>query len=254
MEEEGGLHEMKAGTLKQILLLTDGCSNKGEDPAVVAGLANQQGITVNVIGILDDDQTEEPEGLREVEDIAVSGGGVSQIVYSERLSQTVQMVTRQAMTQTLQGFVNKELRSILGKNQSMEELEPEKRGEIMEVVEDLGETSDLEVVVLVDSSASMRDKLETVKEALVDLSISLNARIGKNRFCIYRFPGRRNDIELVLDWSPKLDAISQVFPKLTSGGITPTGPALRAAMYQFSKKQLRRKWDEEPFDIEETGY
>lgn len=246
---------MKAGTLKQILLITDGCSNKGEDPAAVAGLASQQGITVNVIGILDDDQTEQPEGLQEVEDIAGAGGGVSQIVYSERLSQTVQMVTRQAMTQTLQGFVNKELRSILGSNQSMDDLEPEKRGEIMEVVEDLGETSDLEVVVLVDSSASMRDKLETVKEALIDLSISLNARIGKNRFCIYRFPGKRQDIELVLDWSPRLDSISQVFPKLSSGGITPTGPAIRAAMYQFSKKQLRRNWnDEEPFDIEETGY
>src|SRR5690625_7653987 len=84
------------------------------------------------------------------------------------------MVTRQAMTQTLQGFVNKELQQILGSGQTLEDLNPEKRGEIMEVVEDLGETSDLEVLVLVDTSASMRHKLETVKEALIDLSVSLN--------------------------------------------------------------------------------
>ena len=45
---------MRKGTLRQILLITDGCSNKGEDPASVAALCYEQGITVNVIGILDD--------------------------------------------------------------------------------------------------------------------------------------------------------------------------------------------------------
>jgi Ca-activated chloride channel homolog len=232
---------VKKGTLKQILLITDGCSNKGEDPAATAALANQQGITVNVIGILDD-QTEQPEGLQEVEEIALSGGGVSQLVYKQVLSQTVQAVTKQAMTQTLQGFVNKELQQILGSGQSMEDLAPEKRGEIMEVVEDMGETCDLEVLVLIDTSASMHDKLPTVKEALIDLSISLNSRIGRNRFCIYSFPGKKKDIQKVFDWSPQLDAISTVFPKLTSGGITPTGPAIREAMYQFGRKSLRRSF------------
>lgn len=243
---------VKKGTLKQILLLTDGCSNKGENPAAVAALAYEQGITVNVIGILDD-HVEDVDGLREVEEIALSGGGVSQIVYKETLTQTVQMVTKQAMTQTLQGFVNKELQQILGQKQTLTDLDPEKRGEIMEVVEDLGETCDLEVLVLVDTSASMNDKLETVKEALIDLSISLNSRIGRNRFCIFRFPGERHDIERVLDWSPRLDSVSSVFPKLTSGGITPTGPALREALYQFSKKSLLRSLrDEDGQDVEEA--
>lgn len=246
---------MKKGTLRQILLLTDGCSNKGENPAFVAALAFQQGITVNVIGILDHDESEESHGLQEVEDIALSGGGVSQIVYSEALPQTVQMVTKQAMNQTLQGFVNKELQQILGQNQTMEDLEPETRGEIIEVVEDLGETTDLEVLILLDTSASMHHKLEMVKEALIDLSISLSARVGKNRFSIYSFPGKRKDIQKVLDWTPKLESISSVFPKITSGGITPTGPALREAMYQFGKKSLLRSFrnDDEP-DIEEASY
>ncbi|WP_373894556.1 VWA domain-containing protein [Virgibacillus natechei] len=246
---------MKKGTLKQILLITDGCSNQGEDPSATAALANQQGVTVNVIGILDDDQTEQPEGLQEIEDIALSGGGVSQVVYKQALSQTVQMVTKQAMTQTLQGFVNKELKQILGSEQTLEDMEPEKRGEIMEVVEDMGETSDLEVLVLIDTSASMHDKLPTVKEALIDLSISLNARIGRNRFCIFSFPGKRKGIQKVFDWSPELDAVTTVFPKLTSGGITPTGPAIREAMYQFGKKSLLRSFkDEDEPGMEEAGH
>ncbi|HLS59829.1 MAG TPA: hypothetical protein VK044_01695 [Virgibacillus sp.] len=236
---------MKKGTLRQILLITDGCSNKGENPEVAAALAYEQGIAVNVIGILDDEQHEDSSGLKEVEDVALSGGGVSQIVYQESLSQTVQMVTKQAMTQTLQVFVNKELTQIIGKEQTLADLEPEKRGEVMEVVEDMGETSRLEIVVLIDTSASMHDKLETVKEALIDLSISLNARLGENNFCIFSFPGQRKDIQKVFDWSPKLDKVSTIFPKLTSGGITPTGPAIREAIYQFSKKSLLRSFRDE---------
>ncbi len=239
------VYAMKTGTLKQILLITDGCSNQGEDPVAVAALAKEQGITVNVIGILDETQSEEAVGLQEVEGIAMSGGGISQLVYKEALPQTVQMVTKQAMTQTLQGFVNTELQQILGPTQTMEDLAPEQRGEIMEVVEDLGETCDLEVLVLIDTSASMTNKLPMVKEALFDLSISLNARIGRNRFSMYTFPGKRKEINKIFNWSPKLDKISQVFPKLTSGGITPTGPALREAIYQFSKKSLFRSFQKD---------
>ncbi len=60
------------------------------------------------------------------------------------------MVTRKAMTQTLQGVVNRELRQILGQSTSLEELSPEERGEVMEVVDELGETADVEVLVLID--------------------------------------------------------------------------------------------------------
>lgn len=230
---------MSKGTLRQILLITDGCSNSGENPVDSASFAFKNGLTVNVIGILDDDLDETDSGLEEIEEIALAGGGISQIVYKENLSQTVQAVTRQAMTQTLQGFVNKELANIFGETRSLEEIEPEKRGEVMEVVEELGETSDLEVLILVDMSASMRDKLLTVKEALIDLSINLHARIGKNNFAIYQFPGKRQTIKAIQDWSEELSSISVIFPKLTSGGLTPTGPAIRDCVYQFSKMQLK---------------
>ena len=230
---------MKKGTLRQILLITDGCSNSGESPIESAKAAFHQGITVNVIGVLDDYQTEIDSGFEEIEQIATAGGGISQIVYKKDLSQTVQAVTTQAMTQTLQGFVNKELANIFGTKQSLEEIEPDKRGEVMEVVEDLGETCDLEVLILVDTSASMRDKLLTVKEALIDLSINLHARVGDNNFSVFQFPSKRKVINSIHDWSPELDSISVIFPKLVSGGVTPTGPAIREAMFQFGKIQLK---------------
>lgn len=231
---------MNKGTIRQILLITDGNSNRGQDPVAVAALAKEQGITINVIGIMENEDSEESTGLIEVEDIAQSGGGVSQLVYPASLSHTVQMVTKQGMTQTIQGFVNKELEAILGKNESLESVDPEKRGEIMEVVEDMGETCKLEVLVLIDTSASMYHKLSTVKEALIDLSISLQARIGDNLFSMYQFPGKRSDIEPIMKWSPRLDEMYHTFPKLASGGITPTGPALQEAMYQFGKNHVVR--------------
>jgi Ca-activated chloride channel homolog len=230
---------LKTGTLRQVLLITDGCSNQGEDPIAMAALAKEQGITVNVIGVMENDAIDE-RGMEEIEGIAMSGGGVSQIVYAQQLSQTVQMVTRKAMTQTLQGVVNKELKQILGNNASMEELPPEKRGEVMEVVDELGESSDLEVLILVDTSASMKHKLPTVKEALLDLSLSMNARMGDNMFSVLVFPGKRKDVEKLLDWTPKLESLTSVFSKLSSGGITPTGPAISEAISSFKKKRSLR--------------
>ncbi|MDQ0163401.1 VWA domain-containing protein [Aeribacillus alveayuensis] len=240
---------MKKGTLKQILLLTDGRSNQGEDPVAMAALAKEQGITINVIGIVDGNVIDQ-DAVAEIEGMAMAGNGVSQIVYSHQLSQTVQMVTRTAMTQTLQGVVNRELQQILGKKASLEELPPEKRGEVMEVVDELGETVNLEILILVDTSASMAPKLPTVKEALIDLSISLKSRIGRNQFALFVFPGKKGEVENILDWTPNLDSLSSIFPKLTTGGITPTGPAIREAIDKFKQKRSLRSFmlDDEYFD------
>ncbi|WP_227939108.1 VWA domain-containing protein [Alkalihalobacillus deserti] len=230
---------MSKGTLKQILLLTDGHSNQGEDPIAIAALAREQGIIVNVIGVVDGNHLNE-QGIEEVEAIAMAGGGVSQVVYAKQLAQTVQMVTRKAMTQTIHGVINKELTQILGKHQEMEDLSPAKRGQVMEVVDELGETMNLDVLILVDTSASMRNKLPMVQEALTDLSISLTSRMGANRFALYSFPGKKKDIDKLLDWSPKLNSLTGIFQKLSSGGITPTGPALQVALQKFSKSGSRR--------------
>jgi Ca-activated chloride channel family protein len=230
---------MYPGKVRQILLITDGCSNHGENPIAIAALAKEEGINVNVIGVMERDIIDE-KGISEIEEIALSGGGVSQVVYAQQLSQTVQMVTRKGMTQTLQGVVNRELRQILGSSKTLEDLPPEKRGEVLEVVDELGETVELEVLILVDTSASMKPKLPTVKEALLDLSLSLNARTGNNYFSVFVFPGKKNDVEKLLDWTPNLENLTKVFSQLTTGGTTPTGPAIKAALLAFGERKSLR--------------
>jgi Ca-activated chloride channel family protein len=244
---------MYKGTLKQILLLTDGCSNHGEDPIAMASLAKEHGITVNVIGILDEQRLDE-RAQQEIRGISAAGGGMSQIVYARQLIQTVQMVTRKTMTQTLQGIVNKELQHILGKNMSLEDLPPDKHGEVVEVVDDLGETVNLEILILIDTSASMTKKLLTVKEALLDLSLSLKARIGNNDFSVFVFPGKDQGVERVLSWTPDLSKLPSIFPKLVTRGLTPTGTALKYALECFNqKRQIRGRELEDEYTIRSSS-
>ncbi|WP_062201026.1 vWA domain-containing protein [Massilibacterium senegalense] len=240
---------MHKGVIKQILLLTDGCSNRGEDPVAMAALAYQQGITVNVIGIIQKNHMES-RAAEEIAQIAEAGGGVCQVVYTNELPQTVQMVTRQAMTQTIQGVVNRELKNILETNDTLETLSPEKRMKVMEVVDDLSETLDLEICILVDASASMTKKLAKVKEALVDLSISLSSRMGNHRFSLTIFPGKRSDTEEIFSWTDDAKKIENWFQKLVPQGLTPTGPALKHALLQFSSL---KRWADDEY-IEEQGW
>jgi Ca-activated chloride channel family protein len=220
---------MSKGTLRQILLITDGCSNEGRDPALVAAMAREYNITVNVIGILDHGELGE-QGIAEVEQIAQAGGGIHQVVYTRDLSKTVQMVTRQAMNQTIQQVVNKELSHILGRQESVEDLPPEKRSKVVDVVESLSETLALDVLILVDTSASMKNKIGAVKQALRDLKLSLTSRMGENRFSLWTYPDRRNSACKHMDWSADLNALEKAFSRLSPQGTTPTGPALEEAL------------------------
>ncbi len=242
---------MGKGTIRQILLITDGCSNQGEDPVRVSEQIAQQGISVNVIGVMEDDQTENPTGLAEVNEIAQAGNGVSRIVYAEELSETVQMVTQKAMTQTIQGYVSQELKGIFGKEMREEDLPPDTKEEVQEIVEELGETVDLQVLILIDTSASMQDKMSAVRESLNDMVISLKSRMGSYYFSIYQFPTRRKITKQLLSWTNRGADIAKVFPKLATGGITPTGSALKEAVKIFDQEVIGEEVD---YDIIDTSY
>lgn len=60
--------------MKQILLITDGCSNVGASPVMAAAHALQEGITVNVAGVIDYGTIGELGSL-EIAEIAKAGGG-----------------------------------------------------------------------------------------------------------------------------------------------------------------------------------
>src|SRR4051812_42806284 len=98
--------------MKQIILMTDGCSNVGVSPVIAAAQAKAEGIIVNVIGLIDSSELGEL-GASEIKEIAQAGGGISRIVTASQLSQTVQMMTRKTVVQTIQHAVGKELQQIL---------------------------------------------------------------------------------------------------------------------------------------------
>ncbi len=218
------------GTLRQILVVTDGCSNVGEAPVIAAARARQRGVVVNVIGIVDKGDIGR-QGKAEAMSIADAGGGMCRLVQPVELSATVQMMTHQAMQLTLQQVVNQELLQVMGK--STEDLPPADRTRVMQVVDKLEEETDLEVVVTVDTSASMREKIPTVREAIRDLSLSLQARQGRSSVAVVSFPGRRDALaETVQPFQTEVD-MDLLEGILAARGGTPTGPAIDHALSLF---------------------
>lgn len=229
--------------MKQILLITDGCSNVGMSPIVAAAHAKSEGITLNVVGVVDQGELGE-YGATEIHEIAKAGGGLSRLVQTKELAQTVQMMTRKTVVQTIQVAVQKELQNVLG-NHSIEALPPEKRSEVVRVMDELTETTELRVALLIDASASMRPKLSSVEEAIYDLMLSLQAREGKSEISVFHFPGSRQQEDCVidLDWTSQLKGMQSIFPKLHMSGTTPTGPAIMHVVEYYAQLKARSVHD-----------
>jgi Ca-activated chloride channel homolog len=216
----------------QILLITDGCSNQGEDPVRTAGLAREFGIVINVIGIVDPG-TSRWHGEREVRGIAEAGGGMCRIVELQELSGTMQMVTQQSMQLTIQQVVNRELQAIVGVQ--TEQLPPQKRVEVARLIEKASDEVFLRLVLLLDVSASMHRKLPKVREAIYDLSVSLEARTGRHETSVLTYPGKNGQtVTRVCDFCSNPD-LTGLMNRLSANGVTPTGPALKEAYRLFGR-------------------
>jgi Ca-activated chloride channel family protein len=213
--------------MQQIILITDGCSNVGVSPVIAAAHAKAEGIVVNVIGVIDQGELGEL-GASEIREIAQAGGGMSRIVTARELSQTVQIMTRKTVMNTIHQVVGKELRHLLGHSR-VEELPPDQRSQVVQVMDELSETSSLRVVLLIDASASMKPKLAAVREAIYDLQLSLQARAGESELAVFHFPGSINgqeEIEMDSGWTKELANLGKLFYKINMKGTTPTGPAM----------------------------
>lgn len=216
--------------MKQVLLITDGCSNVGISPVVAAAHAHRMGVIVNVVGVIDDGDIGE-RGAAEIAAIAEAGGGMSRIVAQEALPATVQMMTRKTVVQTVQQAVQRELRQLIGPGAALERLAPEQRAPVVRMIDDISETTPLRVAMLIDTSASMRPKLKAVEEACRDLLISLRARQGRSELAVLHFPGN-TEADLLAGWTADLAKAGDLFYNLNIRGTTPTGPALlKAARY-----------------------
>lgn len=228
--------------MKQIILITDGCSNVGLDPVIAAAEAKAQDIVVNVIGVIDQGEIGEL-GADEIRKIARAGGGLSRIVSSELLSQTVQMMTRKTVANTIQQAVNKELQQMFGA-QSVQDLPPEARGQVVQAMEEMAEASDLRVALLVDASASMKPKLTAVQEAVHDLMLSLRSRAGTSEMAVFHFPAGSGDgAHLDIPWTRDLAKVPNLFYKINMKGTTPTGPALLRTISYFEPALSQRQKD-----------
>jgi Ca-activated chloride channel family protein len=226
--------------MKQLLLITDGCSNVGMSPVVAAAHAKAEGITVNVIGVVERGESISSAEV-EIEEIARAGGGMSRIVNPRQLSQTVQMMTRKTVVTTIQQAVNRELRQVFGA-ESVEALPPDRRGEVVRVIDELGESAPLKVALLIDASGSMRPKLPAVEEAIRDLVLSLQSRSGRSEIAVFHFPDSDDGEGCVcdLDWTDNIAGVKRILPKLEMRGTTPTGPAMMQVIDFFRRGDYGR--------------
>lgn len=243
--------------MKQILLITDGCSNVGVSPILAAAEAREEGITVNVVGVIDYGTIGEL-GSREIEDIASAGGGISQIVGTRQLAHTMQMMTRKTVVQTIQQAVNRELTQILGEKgaKTVTDLEPSQRSQVVEVIDNLTENAALQVSLLIDVSASMKPKLAAVEEGIRDLMLSLQARVGKSRLSVFHFPGRHSgeDAVMDIDWTDDPGRVRSLFGRLQTKGATPTGPAIQKVIDFYRYGTLEKQQEiEGNYRIEREG-
>jgi Ca-activated chloride channel family protein len=212
--------------MKQIILITDGCSNVGVSPVVAAAHALAEGIVINVIGVVDQNELGD-KGMVEITEIAKAGGGISRIVNSKQLAQTMQMVTQKTVSHTIQQAVNKELRKMLA-GAELDSLPPSKRAQVVHTIDELSETTALQVALLIDASASMKAKLPAVQEAMQDLLLSLQARMGSSELAVFHFPAsdKEDEAQIDTDWTWELAKLPNLLYKLNMKGMTPTGPAL----------------------------
>jgi len=114
---------MDNGMINQIILVTDGQSNIGGDPALAAYEATSQGIIVNAIGIVDSDNI----GIQEIKDIAKAGNGQYQLVQIEDLASSMVLATHQSVQATLEQIVSSQLKQLIGSG--IGDISPEKRGQ-----------------------------------------------------------------------------------------------------------------------------
>ncbi|MCC5912098.1 MAG: VWA domain-containing protein [Clostridiaceae bacterium] len=217
----------KEAVVKQIVLVTDGQSNIGNNPIDVSKEAYERGIVVNTIGIMNQNQQEKP--LDEIVGIARSGGGTYEYTYLDDLYKTMQSVTYKTVNSTIQDAVNKQLKEIIG--QDLDSMEPESRSKILNYIDDFSDEIKLQTCILMDCSGSMANKIHVARHSILDLMTSLKSRRGKAEVAIIAYPGERGEATKVIyrfeEDEKKLE--ENLYAMKPKGG-TPTAEAIQHAI------------------------
>jgi len=221
--------------LKEIIVISDGKSNVGENPAKAAFLAHRKGIIVNAIGIMGSGEAEEP--YIELEGIAKVGGGICDIIPLSMLDYSVQMVTMRSVQMTIERAVSRQLRNITG--YSLEDMEPDSRARILEYIQRMGNEVSLKCVVAIDCSGSMKSRIKTALGSMQDLLISLKTRKGRSCLGIVAFPGRGGrEGRVISGFTDDFDELTKRLKRIKVGGPTPTHAGIVRASRLFDGEDL----------------
>lgn len=230
-----------SGEIKQIIVITDGRSNMGISPVEAAKRAYGAGITVSTIGIINLRNSGDEKDIEEVEEIAKAGGGLCEYSHIEDLGRTIQNLTHRTAQRTIEQIVSRQLKLIMG--EEIESLEPKSRLKIVDFIEKYGENINLKCVIVLDTSGSMRDKLHIARKSVIELLENLQERKGSSGIAVIAYPGGNSDLcSIICDFTGEISILRQKLEYISSGGGTPTGPAILRAcelLYQYYEVQSK---------------
>ena len=210
---------------KQIILVTDGESNQGVDPVLVAKGSGFKGITVNTIGITDRDRE---ESMTEIKEIAEASGGVWEHTDINKLDTAMSMVSMRSVYNTLEETVSKELKHIMGSE--LEDMHPDSRKKIIQLIDQLGDNADIKCCVVIDCSASMKRKIDIAKSSALNLLRVLSSRSGNTEISVIGYPYNSEDYKVLCNSTNNIIDLEKGLQAIKIGGKTPTGMALKGAI------------------------
>ncbi|QQY79484.1 Ca-activated chloride channel family protein [Keratinibaculum paraultunense] len=226
--------------LRQIILISDGQSNKGPNPGEVSELALKEDIRVNTIGIIDNNKNQ--MAIMELEDIAERGGGVCELTHLNHLSETLSRVTINSIYTTIEEMVSHELKEII--DMDIKDIHPVEREKFVKLIDMIGNEADLKCLILLDASGSMKNKIDIAKKSVLELLLFLEERKGKNEVGVLIFPGKEEYYDLLCDFTEDIDELKNSLDNINIGGITPTGYAIEGAIDIF----VNARYDDIPYN------
>lgn len=235
--------------IKQIILVTDGQSNIGGDPAKAAAEAYREGIIVNTVGIVEQKCTNE-DALDEIVHIAKAGGGSYEYSYIDELFQTMQNLTYKTVNQTLKDVVDVQLKEMIG--EGINNMEPESRGKILNYIDKFSDDVGIRCCVLLDSSGSMVSKIHIARHSILELVHSFKGRRGRVEIAVLAFPGR--DIytcDVLHNFNDTIERLEKCIYNVNLGGGTPTALAIREAVKLVNRCDTIKFPDNEIIDAED---
>lgn len=223
---------MKDIYVNQIIIVTDGKSNVGENPIYEAARAKSIGIVVNTIGILNKNTMNE-SALIEIQSMATAGGGISETTTIEDLGYTMCAMTQKTTNMTIHDVVNKELKELMGTD--IDGIDPKERSKVVKYMDDLSESINIRCCIVLDCSLSMKSKLLKAKESIKDLLTSLESRLGVTEVALIGYPNEEKDYCVFSDFTSNLKFIEEKMIKIKCSGTTPTAAALNGAINIYNK-------------------